>query len=75
MKLKLCCWMLWLLTPLVSANALCPAPLRIGYDNWPPYHYYLESPAGKKELQGFAIEALNAMLKRLDCKASYVEMP
>ncbi|HDZ8843121.1 TPA: amino acid ABC transporter substrate-binding protein [Aeromonas dhakensis] len=75
MKLKLCCWMLWLLTPLVSANALCPAPLRIGYDNWPPYHYYLESAAGKKELQGFAIEALNAMLKRLDCKASYVEMP
>ncbi len=75
MKLKLCCWMLCLLVPLASANSLCPSPLRIGFDNWPPYHYYAGTAAGQKELRGFAVEALTAMLKRLDCKASYVEMP
>jgi polar amino acid transport system substrate-binding protein len=76
MKPRLFCWMLWLLTPLVSANSLCPSPLRVGYDNWPPYHYYASATAtAPRVLQGFAVEALNAMLKRLDCQATYVELP
>ena len=42
---------LWLLSPLATANSLCPSPLLVGWDDWPPYHY--KAPDGT--LKGFLI--------------------
>lgn len=75
MKLILFCCALWLLSPAASANSFCPSPLRVGFDHWPPYHYYDSATTDDKVLKGFAVETLNAMLTRLGCQVTYVERP
>lgn len=66
--LMLVCW-----APFSSASELCPAPLRVGFDNWPPYHYYeADAPT---QVHGYAAEVLSAVLARMGCKAEYVELP
>ncbi|MCZ0751621.1 substrate-binding periplasmic protein [Aeromonas enteropelogenes] len=67
--LLLCCWM-----PQAFSASLCPAPLRVGFDNWPPYHYYDDGDA-RQQVHGFAVETLNGVLARIGCQANYVELP
>ena len=65
--------LLGLWAPMVFAKALCPEPIEVGYDNWPPYHYYeADSPA---EVRGYAAEVLVAVLASMECKVSFVELP
>ncbi|TFF76061.1 amino acid ABC transporter substrate-binding protein [Aeromonas taiwanensis] len=66
----LCC------LPLQSlwAQSLCPVPLRVGFDDWPPYHYY-QQEGEHRQLRGFAIDYLNAVSARLGCRLHYVELP
>lgn len=62
-----------LLSPALWASALCPSPLRVGFDNWPPYHYYeADSPS---QMRGYAVEILSAVLARMGCKVTYLELP
>jgi len=58
---------------LALATPLCRSPVMVGFDNWPPYHYYLRSEAAN--MQGFAVETLDAVLARMGCQAKYVERP
>lgn len=60
-----------LLSPHVSANSLCPNPLRVGWDDWPPYHYQGDDGV----MQGFAVEVLHAVMRDLDCEVIYRPRP
>ena len=62
---------LWVLSPLVSANSLCPSPLQVGWDDWPPYHY--RAPDGT--LKGFAIEVLQQVTQKMNCQLQFRERP
>ena len=62
---------LWLLSPLATANSLCPSPLLVGWDDWPPYHY--KAPDGT--LKGFAIEVLQRVTERMHCQLQFRERP
>ena len=73
MKWLSCCLLLGLWAPMALAKALCPEPIQVGYDNWPPYHYYeADSP---QEVRGYAAEVLTAVLTSMHCKVNYVELP
>ncbi len=66
-------WLLASWAQLASAASLCPAPIKVGFDNWPPYHYYeAESPT---LVRGYAAEVLTAVLSSMGCKVNYVELP
>ena len=56
------------------AQSFCSSPLRVGFDDWPPYHYYQQEGA-RRELRGFAVDYLNAVSNRLGCRLVYVERP
>lgn len=56
------------------ASSLCPSPLRVGFDNWPPYHYY-QQDGETRRMRGFAVEYLDAVSARLGCRLVYVERP
>ncbi|MFM5841200.1 MULTISPECIES: substrate-binding periplasmic protein [Aeromonas] len=71
--LSLCVFCCLPLQPL-WAQSLCPVPLRVGFDDWPPYHYY-QQDGDKRRLRGFAIDYLNAISARLGCRLLYVERP
>ncbi|MGY3915808.1 substrate-binding periplasmic protein [Aeromonas australiensis] len=59
--------------PKVFANVMCPEPIRVGYDNWPPYHYYdADSP---QQVRGYAAAVLTAVLTSMHCQVNYVELP
>ena len=62
---------LW--APMAFAKALCPEPIQVGYDNWPPYHYY--EPDSPQQVRGYAVEVLTAVLTAMHCKVNYVELP
>ena len=62
---------LW--APMAFAKALCPEPIEVGYDNWPPYHYY--EPDSPQQVRGYAVEVLTAVLTAMHCKVNYVELP
>lgn len=67
------CLLLGLWAPIAFAKALCPEPIQVGYDNWPPYHYYeADSP---QQVRGYAVEVLTAVLTSMHCKVNYVERP
>lgn len=61
---------LW--APMAFADAL-PEPIEVGYDNWPPYHYY--EPDSPQQVRGYAVEVLTAVLTAMHCKVNYVELP
>lgn len=65
--------LLLLVTLLVATPALagCPHPLRVGWDNWPPYHF--KNSDG--QMQGFAIEVLTQVSQSLGCKLEFRERP
>ena len=56
------------------AQSFCSSSLRVGFDDWPPYHYYQQEGA-RRELRGFAVDYLNAVSNRLGCHLVYVERP
>ncbi|EKB17649.1 substrate-binding periplasmic protein [Aeromonas veronii] len=57
----------------LSASTLCPAPIKAGFDNWPPYHYHdKSSPA---QVRGYAAEVLTAVLTRMGCEIEFRELP
>ncbi|MFC3912400.1 substrate-binding periplasmic protein [Pseudaeromonas sharmana] len=64
-----------LLTPFamtaMAANPLCPQPLQVGWDPWPPYHFQTE----KGEMTGFAIDVLNLIVHDIGCEIEYRERP
>ena len=62
---------IWLLSPLAAANSLCPTPLLVGWDNWPPYHYRM--PDGT--IKGFAVEVLQLVTQKMDCQLQFRERP
>lgn len=67
------CLLCGLWAPMAFAKALCPEPIQVGYDNWPPYHYHeADSP---QQVRGYAVEVLTAVLSSMDCKVNYVELP
>ncbi|PJG59501.1 substrate-binding periplasmic protein [Aeromonas cavernicola] len=71
---RLFCGLLFVLSvPHAISGSLCPVPLQIGFDNWPPYHYYRAD--SRQPVQGVAVETLNAVLAKLGCHAHYVELP
>ncbi|MFB2864002.1 substrate-binding periplasmic protein [Aeromonas sp. MdU4] len=66
-------WLLASWAPLASAASLCPVPIKVGFDNWPPYHYYeADSPS---QVRGYAAEVLSAVLAKMGCKIDYLELP
>ncbi|MGB6187124.1 MAG: transporter substrate-binding domain-containing protein [Aeromonas molluscorum] len=60
-----------LLSPALWAATLCPHPLRVGYDQWPPYH----SRDDGGRMRGFTIEVLEAVMAQIPCQLTYVERP
>ena len=70
----LCCLLCCLPVSSLWAQSLCPSPLRVGFDDWPPYHYY-QREGNRRQLSGFAVEYLNAIAARLGCRLIYVERP
>ncbi|MGL4250496.1 MAG: substrate-binding periplasmic protein [Aeromonas sp.] len=67
------CLLLGLWAPMALAKALCPEPVQVGYDNWPPYHYH--DVHSSQQVHGYAVEVLTAVLAAMECKVSYVELP
>lgn len=60
------------LTSLVAFPAHgCHQPLRVGWDNWPPYHFR----NAKSEMQGFAVEVLQSVVKEMGCSLDFRERP
>jgi polar amino acid transport system substrate-binding protein len=57
--------------PLAQANSLCTMGLKVGWDDWAPYHY----KDRQGQLQGYAVHVLNEMSKRAACKVVYVQRP
>lgn len=57
--------------PTLAANSLCPQPLQVGWDPWPPYHFQNQ----QGEMTGFAIEVLNLVIHDLGCEVEYRERP
>lgn len=55
----------------LAANSLCPAPLLVGWDPWPPYHYQDKSG----HLRGFAVETLTLVLHEMGCEVQFRERP
>jgi polar amino acid transport system substrate-binding protein len=55
----------------VAANPLCPTPLRVGWDDWPPYHFQGRDGA----LHGFAVEVLQAVMGDLGCEIQFRPRP
>ncbi|WP_349921400.1 substrate-binding periplasmic protein [Aeromonas veronii] len=74
MRLPLLCLLCCLPVSSPWAQSLCSSPLRVGFDDWPPYHYYHQQ-GGKRQLRGFAVDYLNAIATRLGCRLTYVERP
>ncbi|MGL4207359.1 MAG: substrate-binding periplasmic protein [Aeromonadaceae bacterium] len=64
---------LWLITLLTALPALasCPHTLRVGWDDWPPYHYQ----DSQGQMQGFAVEVLTQITQELGCKLEFRERP
>ena len=60
------------LTSLVAFPAHgCHHPLRVGWDDWPPYHFR----NAKGEMQGFAVEVLQSVVKEMGCAVHFRERP
>lgn len=60
------------LTSLVAFPAHgCHQPLRVGWDDWPPYHFR----NAKGEMQGFAVEVLQSVVKEMGCSLDFRERP
>jgi polar amino acid transport system substrate-binding protein len=74
MRLLFLCLIFSLPTSLAWAKPLCTTPLRVGFDNWPPYHYYQQDGANR-QLRGFAVDYLDAISTRLGCRLVYIERP
>lgn len=74
MRLPLFCLLCCLPVSSPWAQPLCSSPLRVGFDDWPPYHYY-QQEGDRRHLRGFAVEYLNAIAARLGCRLVYVERP
>lgn len=49
----------------------CDKPLRVGWDDWPPYHFRSD----KGEIQGFAVEVLQSVAGEMGCKIDFRERP
>ncbi|MDO2947533.1 substrate-binding periplasmic protein [Aeromonas simiae] len=65
------CW-IWIVMLLSgAAQAGCERPWRVGYDDWPPYHYRNQ----EQVLTGFAVQVLEAVAKRMDCYVVFRERP
>ena len=62
--------LLLLLIP-AHCHANCPHSLRVGWDEWPPYHYQ----ADNGQMQGFAIEVLTQISQELGCALEFRERP
>ncbi len=74
MRLLVLCLLCCLPLHSLLAQPLCTSPLRVGFDDWPPYHYY-QQENGHRELRGFAVDYLNAVSARLGCRLVYLERP
>lgn len=70
MMMRLCALML-LLTGNLAWGA-CDHPWRVGFDNWPPYHYYLKPG---ESVQGFAAAVLQGTARQMGCSVQFVERP
>ncbi|WP_429081800.1 substrate-binding periplasmic protein [Aeromonas bivalvium] len=62
-----------LLSPALLAATECASPLRVGFDDWPPYHYREVAPPSR--VHGYAAEVLSAVLTRMGCEVTYLELP
>lgn len=73
--MKLLCPLLFFLasltSPLTIANPLCPNPLRVGWDDWPPYHFQNSDGA----MHGFAVEILQAVMRDMGCEVVFRPRP
>lgn len=73
--MKLLCPFLFFLasltSPLTIANPLCPNPLRVGWDDWPPYHFQSSDGA----MHGFAVEILQAVMRDMGCEVVFRPRP
>lgn len=49
----------------------CLTSLKVSWDTWAPFHY--QDAHG--QMQGYAVQVLNEMAKRAQCKLSYVQRP
>ncbi|MBV7435735.1 ABC transporter substrate-binding protein [Aeromonas sp. sif2416] len=74
MRLLFLCLLCLLPAQLAWARSGCATPLRVGFDNWPPYHYY-QQDGERRRLHGFSVDYLNAVAARLGCRLVYVERP
>lgn len=64
-------WMLLWGCILPRAWALCDTPWRVGYDQWPPYHFRAADDA----MKGYGVEVLQGVARRLGCEVIFVERP
>ena len=62
---------LLLSTLLAYPACACDTPLRVGWDDWPPYHFR----NNKGELQGFAVEVLQGVAGEMGCEIVFRERP
>ncbi len=60
-----------LLSAMATANPLCPTPMLVGWDQWPPYHYRDDQGV----LQGYAVEVLQRVMQKMDCQLQFRERP
>ncbi len=51
--------------------ALCDTPWRVGYDQWPPYHFR----GADATMQGYGVEVLQGVARRLGCEVTFIERP
>ncbi|WP_158020808.1 substrate-binding periplasmic protein [Chromobacterium sphagni] len=70
MKIRHEIWLCVLCAPAMAAG-LCPRPLSVGWDQWPPFHY--RTTQGR--MAGYAVEVLNAAAQRLGCTLEYRQTP
>ncbi|MFV0597316.1 substrate-binding periplasmic protein [Shewanella sp.] len=57
--------------PSEAAVSVCLNPLRVGYNDWPPYAW--QDPQG--EALGLDVELLRAFAKHLGCEVSFINVP
>lgn len=49
----------------------CATGLKVGWDTWAPFHYQ----DAQGQMQGYAVQVLNEMAQRAQCKLNYVQRP
>lgn len=71
MRLMVALILLFTSSASMASNPICPTPLLVGWDPWPPYHYQ-----GKDgHLHGFAVEVLTTVVHEMGCEVVFRERP